>query len=149
MKTLFDKDAYDEITGRIAKLSAATNSKWGKMDVSQMLAHCAALFKVSLSQTRMPRMFLGRLIGWMIKSKLYDESAWKQGLSTSPDFMIKDQRDFAVEKTKLAEQIGRFYNAGPAGITKYPHPFFGRFTTDQWGKSMYKHLDHHLKQFGV
>jgi hypothetical protein len=54
-----------------------------------------------------------------------------------------------MEKEALLELVNKFYASGPAGITKFPHPFFGSFTPDQWGKSMYKHLDHHLRQFGV
>ena len=149
MKNLFDKAVYNEITGRVNKLSPASGRQWGKMNVAQMVAHCIEIFKVPLSKEKIPRIFMGRLIGWMIKSKLYDESPWKQSLPTAPGFRIKDERNFSEEKNKLTEVISKFYNAGPDGISKYPHPFFGQFTAEQWGKSMYKHLDHHLKQFGV
>lgn len=120
----------------------------GKMDVSQMMAHTSVAFKVPLSKEKLPRMFLGFLLGWMMKSKLYNDSPWKKGLPTAPDFIIKDQRNIEEEK-KLIQLVDAFHQAGSDGITKYPHPFFGKFTPEQWGKSMYKHLDHHLKQFGV
>ena len=29
------------------------------------------------------------------------------------------------------------------------HSFFGRLSGDEWGRLMYKHLDHHLRQFGL
>ncbi|MEP7144782.1 MAG: DUF1569 domain-containing protein [Ferruginibacter sp.] len=102
-----------------------------------------------MSKKKLPRIFLGRLLGWIIKSKLYNDSPWKQNLPTSPDFIIKDQRIFDTEKQNLAVLIEAFHKAGPGGISKFPHPFFGKFNSDQWGKSMYKHLDHHLQQFGV
>ena len=149
MKNLFDTDAYKEIADRVNKLTPQSQRKWGKMDVAQMLAHTAEAFKVPLSEKKLPRMFLGRLLGWMIKSKLYNDSPWKQNLPTSPNFIIKDERVFEAEKRQLSELIDKFYKAGPEGISKFPHPFFGKFTPDQWGKSMYKHLDHHLHQFGV
>ena len=97
----------------------------------------------------MPRMLLGVLFGWMMKSKLYDDVPWKKNLPTAPNFIIKDQRDFEAEKKGLTTLIHQFHAAGPEGITKFPHPLFGKLTPDQWGKSMYKHLDHHLQQFGV
>ncbi len=148
-KNLFDSTTHSEIMQRLHNLTDESQRKWGKMDVAQMLAHCTEAFKVPLSKNKLPRMFLGRLLGWMLKSKLYNDVPWKQNLPTAPDFIIKDHRVFDVEKTKLTEIIRAFYNAGPDGISKYPHPFFGKFTPDQWGKSMYKHVDHHFRQFGI
>ena len=149
MKNLFDKPAYNEITERVNRLSPGSKAQWGKMTVSQMLAHCKEAFKVPLSDKKLPRMFVGILLGWLFKSKLYNEEPWKRNLPTAPNFIIKGDRDFEKEKTELMELVNKFYNAGPSGITKYPHPFFGKFTPEQWGKSMYKHMDHHLMQFGV
>ncbi|MEO8771495.1 MAG: DUF1569 domain-containing protein [Ferruginibacter sp.] len=149
MKNLFEKNTFDEITERLEKLSSASTAQWGKMNVAQMLAHCKEAFKVPLTEIKIPRMFIGRLIGWMIKSKLHDDSPWKPGLPTSPAFIIKDERNFNDEKKALTELVNKFYQLGPNGITKHPHPMFGRFTEEQWGKSMYKHLDHHLRQFGA
>lgn len=149
MKSLFDKTVYEEIISRINNLSAASQRQWGKMDVSQMLAHCKEAFKVPLSDTKMPRMFMGRMLGWMIKPKMYGEGPWKKNLPTAPDFLIRDQRDFETEKKELSDLITEFYTKGSGNVGKFPHPFFGKFTQEQWGKSMYKHLDHHLMQFGL
>lgn len=149
MKSLFDQTAYDEITTRLNQLKPGSVAQWGKMNVAQMLAHCKEAFKVPLSEKKLPRMFMGILLGWMLKSNLYNETPWKKNLPTAPNFIIKDERIFLTEKQGLTDLIQQFYQAGPAGITKYPHPFFGKLTPEQWGKSMYKHLDHHLKQFAV
>ena len=131
------------------KISPECESQWGKMNAAQMLAHCKEAFKVPLSDKPMPRMMLGLLLGWAIKSKLYNEDPWKKNLPTAPNFIIKDERDFNTEKEALMELINQFYTKGPEGVGKFPHPMFGSFTKEQWGKSMYKHLDHHLVQFGV
>ena len=114
-----------------------------------MLAHMKAAFKVPLSDKLLPRMFIGRLFGWMIKSKLYDDKPWGKSLPTSPDFIVKDQRNFETEKQQLIELITKFYQSRPEKVGNFPHPFFGTFTKDQWAQSMYKHLDHHLIQFSV
>lgn len=149
MKNLFDKDCYEEITQRMNALTPSSERQWGKMDVAQMLAHCKAAFSVPLSEKKMPRSFLGLLIGWMIKNKLHNDEPWKKSLPTAPQFIIKDQRDFEKEKKELSELVNRFYTGGPENAGRFPHPMFGSFTKEQWGKAMYKHLDHHLKQFGV
>ena len=101
MKSLFDKPTYDEILTRINNLNNASQRQWGKMEVSQMLAHCKEAFKVPLSATRIPRMFMGRMLGWMVKPKMYGEAAWKKSLPTTPSFLIEDQRQFDTEKKNL------------------------------------------------
>lgn len=149
MKNLFDKDTYKEVTSRLDSLTPQTAGQWGKMNVSQMLAHCKEAFKVPLSNKKMPRSILGLLVGWMIKRKLYNEEPWKKNLPTAPNFIIKDSREFEKEKKELMELIDLFHNGGPGKVGKFPHPMFGTYTSEQWGKSMYKHLDHHLRQFGA
>lgn len=149
MKNLLEEDAYEEITRRLQSLQPGAQPQWGKMTAAQMMAHVQKTFKVAMSDKPMPRMMIGRLIGWMIKPKLYNQTPWKQNLPTSPDFIIRDQRDFNEEMLGLLTAIDKFHDAGPEGIGRYPHPMFGKFTKQQWGQSMYKHLDHHLQQFAV
>ena len=149
MKSLFDTATYNEVMQRINSLSPESQRQWGKMDVAQMLAHLKQAFKVPLSDQPVPRMFIGRLLGWMMKSKLYDDTPWGKNVPTSPDFLIKDQRNFETEKQQLVELITKFYQSGPDKVGNFPHPFFGSLTKEQWGKGMYKHLDHHLHQFAV
>lgn len=149
MKNLFDKETYSEITNRINSLTPEAQRAWGKMNVAQMLAHCKEAFRVPLSDKKMPRMFIGLLIGWIFKKKLYNEEPWKKNLPTAPNFIIKNERDFEKEKQELSAMINQFHNGGPGKVGLFPHPMFGSFTSEQWGMAMYKHLDHHLRQFGV
>ena len=149
MKSLFDNAAYEEITGRMNKLSASSQRQWGKMDVAQMLAHCKEAFKVPLSEKPPPKMYPLALIGWMMKSKLYNDSPWGKGLPTAPTFKIINERDFEKEKAELTILINKFHQSGAAAAEKIVHPVFGKFTGEQWGMAMYKHLDHHLTQFGL
>ena len=149
MKNLFDKETYNEITGRMNALTPVTQNQWGKMNVAQMLAHCKEAFMVPLSDKKMPRMLLGVLIGWAFKNKLHNNDPWKKNLPTAPNFIIKDERDFEKEKQDLTAMINRFHNEGPDKVGLYPHPMFGTFTPEQWGNSMYKHLAHHQRQVGV
>ena len=147
MQNLFDKDAYNEILQRLNTLNPQSQRQWGKMEVAQMLAHCKEAFKVPLSDTKYPRILIGRLLGWVMKSKLYNESPWGKNLPTAPDFLIKDQRNFDIEKKELTDLITKFHTLGSGNVGKFPHPFFGKLNQEQWGKGMYKHLDHHLMQF--
>ena len=149
MKNLFEKEAYAEITKRINALTPQTQRQWGKMNVAQMLAHCKEAFKVPLSEIKMPRMFLGLLIGWAFKKKLYNDEPWKKNLPTAPNFIIKDERDFEKEKQELSDMINRFYNGGPEKVGRFPHPMFGTFTIEQWGKACTNIWIITFRQFGV
>jgi Protein of unknown function (DUF1569) len=76
------------------------------------------------------------------------EKPYKPGLPTGKDLIIKDERDFETEKKKLSSLINEFYSK-PGKVGLHPHPFFGKFSKEEWGISMYKHnMDHHLRQFG-
>lgn len=70
-------------------------------------------------------------------------------MSTISTILIADKREFEIEREKLKQKISTFQKNGPEKCTTHHHPFFWKLTPEQWGKGIYKHLDHHLKQFGV
>ncbi len=98
IKNLFDTETYQETNTRINNLSADSKGQWGKMSVGQMLAHLQIGFKMLLKGKPVPRLLLGRLIGWMVKKIMYNDTPWKNSLPTSPVFIIKDERKFEEEK---------------------------------------------------
>lgn len=149
MKNLYEAPVYSEVVERMNRLSPSSERQWGKMGVAQMMAHCKEAFKVPLSDKPMKRAFIGALLGGLFKKQLYSDKPYKQGLPTSPLFKITGDRDFEAEKKGLSELMSQFHTLGPEKTGQYPHPFFGTFTKEQWGMSMYKHLDHHFRQFGA
>ncbi len=149
MKSIFETKHAIEITERINRLREESTPQWGTMQVSQMLAHCVAFHDISLGNILPPRGLLGRLIGRFAKPMFYNEKPLPQNMSTIPDILIDNDRVFETEKEKLQQQIANFQVNGSDQCSRYAHPFFGKLTAEQWGKGIYKHLDHHLKQFGV
>jgi len=149
MKSLFTDEAINEIKSRIDNLSNESPAQWGDMDVSQMLAHCQFPLQVAVGKLSLekPNTFK-RLLFSMFKSSLYNDKPWKQGLPTTKAFMITDEKDFNLEKNQLLLEIQEFHNK-KTQLEWPPHPMFGNFTQEQWGQMQYKHLDHHLKQFGA
>jgi hypothetical protein len=149
MKTLFEKLAAAEILQRLSVLQPGSERLWGKMDAAQALAHCSAGMEMALGDTLPPRVLIGRLIGPLFRSAYSNEKPLQRGSPTHPSLIVSDQRDFAREQERIAGLVDRFSAAGPGGCTGHPHPFFGKLTPAEWGTGMYKHLDHHLRQFGV
>ncbi|WP_263379251.1 DUF1569 domain-containing protein [Granulicella paludicola] len=150
MKNLFDLTHVEELKPRLDHLQPDMPRLWGKMNAAQMLAHCAASMELALGDRKPKRMAIGRLLGRFIKSKaFFDEVPMRRNSPTIPGLAIEDPRDFNAERAQLLQLIDRFAAAGPAGCTDHPHAFFGALTPEEWSAWMYKHLDHHLRQFGV
>lgn len=144
---LFNPPAVDGIRARLERLRPDAHAHWGKMNVAQALAHMAATMEMSLGDRTPPRALIGRLIGSIIKPKAL-AAPMRQGNPTSPELRIADERNFEAERKRLRGLIDRFAAGGPQAVTKAPHPFFGPMTTDEWSLQMWKHIDHHLRQFG-
>lgn len=149
MKNLFDAVDNNEIIERINKLTPDTNAMWGKMTVAQMLAHSQTTIEVALGERKLKGGLIGFLFGKIAKRKLVKDEPFKKNLPTAPSFIIKNERNFYEEKDKLIKLIQRFGKADPDNIAASPHPFFGKLTANEWNTLQWKHLDHHLNQFGV
>ena len=147
IKNLVNDAVKQEIVERISKLTASTQHQWGKMDVAQMLAHVQIPIGVAFGTNTVKGNWLMKLILPLFKKALYDDKPWKQGLPTDKTFIMTGQsKDFEEEKNKLLDQINRF---SESNMINEKHPVFGKLTKEQWSKATWKHIDHHLKQFGV
>lgn len=148
MKSLFNPTVNKEMIDRILKLNAENKPFWGKMSAAQMIAHSQAPFKVAFEELKLKRGMIGILFGGIAKKRMLGPDPFGKNLPTDKSFKINGQPDFDKEKNKLIEYVLRFAKAGHDGITKEAHPFFGKMKPEEWDTLMYKHLDHHLRQFG-
>ena len=150
MRNLFEAAAVEEVKERLAHLRPDSARLWGKMNAPQAVAHCSAGFELALGDRRSPRTLLGRIIGRMLKPMaLGNDEPMRRNTPTVKGLVVADERDLGPELKRLYGLIDRFVAAGPAGCTTHPHGFFGRLTPQEWATLMYKHLDHHLRQFRV
>ena len=150
MRNLFDAAAAQEVKERVARLQPDSARQWGTMNPAQAVAHCAASMEWAVGDRVPPRMGLASILGRIIKSKvLGDDAPFRRNAPTARELMVPDERDLSAERARLCGLIDRFTAAGPKGCTANPHNFFGRLTPDEWAILTYKHLDHHLRQFGV
>jgi hypothetical protein len=150
VKNLFQGAAVEEIKHRMAQLTPDSERLWGKMNAPQAVAHCTRGMELATGDRLPPRMLIGSAIGWIIKPMAFKEGEpMRRNSPTVPGLIVDDERDLTVEREQLIRMIDRFASAGPAGCTNHPHSFFGKLTPEEWSMWMYKHLDHHLRQFGV
>jgi hypothetical protein len=144
MKTISDQTTRDELIRRINLLDENSTAEWGKMSVSQMIKHCSQWDEMAQGKTAYKQSFLGKLVGKMaLKDMLKDEPA-KKNLPTVPSFKITGNPDVAIEKEKWIKLMTDYKNLFNDG---FMHPFFGHLTKEQTGYLVYKHADHHLRQF--
>lgn len=150
MKSLFNQDTHKTIITRIENLDSNSQANWGKMNVGQMLKHCQLPLDVANGKLLLDSNigFFKKLLFKAFKPLMYNDKPWKKNLDTPKQFRVTDTQEFETEKEKLKTIIDEF--SARENEKKFPpHPLFGKFTNEQWGKMQYKHLDHHLTQFGV
>ena len=145
MKTIYDKKVSNELLTRIQSITASDKALWGKMDAFQMLRHCAMSEEMYLGKKNYKRLFIGRIFGKLALGRiLKNEDPMKQNNPTHPDFKITGSGNFELEREKwiaLLNQYEKFSNHS------FVHPFFGAMNKEQIGYYVYKHTDHHLRQF--
>jgi hypothetical protein len=151
MKSLFNTSGNKEIIDRINKLTPTSKGLWGKMNVEQMLAHSRLPILAAYGAEKMSkRNLISFLFGKMAKKQFVtSDKPLSRNSPTDKKFIIANPGQFEKEKQLLIEAVTEFGKKGPDAITKEPHGFFGNLTPQEWDRLQYKHLDHHLSQFGV
>ncbi len=146
MKTIFDTKTVAELVSRINSLQANRQAQWGKMNTYQMLKHCTLSEEMFQGKKLYKRLFIGKLFGGRaLKGILKNENPMKKNQPTHPEMKITGTGNFDEERAKwirLLQSYDSFSNS------QFIHPFFGKMTKEQIGNYVYKHTDHHLRQFG-
>jgi hypothetical protein len=149
MQNLYDPADREALMRRLATLQPSSPRQWGKMSTAQMLAHCAVALEVPCGERVRKQSLIGRVVAPFVRPVVLGEKPFAQNAPTDPDYRISDDRDFSAEKRRVEALVDRFCARGRSAADGAVHPFFGRLDAEQWGRLMYKHLDHHLRQFSV
>lgn len=147
---IFTRSVADEIIKRINALTPDTQPKWGKMSVAQMLAHCCVTYEMVYDNKHpKPGAFARFLLKAFVKNIVVSEKPYKHNSRTAPAFLITDPKVFETEKQRLIGYINKTEQVGIAQFDGKESLSFGRLSKQEWNNMFYKHLDHHLTQFGV
>ena len=150
MKSVFDPRVVAELTDRINRLTPTTTPQWGKMSVGQMLAHCNVSYEM-LYDDKWPKPgALKRFfINLFVKGTVVGPKPYSRNLPTAPQFRMTESKNFAAEKQRLIDYLQRVLLEGQHAFEGRESHSFGPLTKAEWNTLFYKHLDHHLTQFGV
>lgn len=153
MSDLFRPDALAGLHRRLAALEPDTPARWGRMSAHQAVCHLADSFAAVLGERPVARLDLP----WYMRSAFARFVAlslpvpWPRGVPTAPE--VDQDRggttpgDFAADVERLRSLMARFHASGGRGLT--PHPVFGELRPGPWGRWGWRHVDHHLRQFGM
>ena len=149
--SIFEAGTTDRLLDRIDSLSPLSPPLWGRMTVSQMLEHCAVAYRPLLTgRFAKPAPFLKRLFARLfMKRYMVGKRNYGKNLPTSQQFVINGEPEFMRARDNLKDLLSQVHGFGPARFKDFEHPLLGRLTPKQWSNMLYKHLDHHLRQFGV
>ena len=150
MKNVFSANDSQEIINRINQLTSATKQLWGKMSVAQMLAHCNVTYEMVYEDKHPKPNFLMRFIlKTIVKNMVVSEKPYAHNSKTAPVFIIKEDKSFDIEKKRLIEHIIKTQELGETHFDGKASHSFGVLNKNEWNNMFYKHLDHHLQQFGT
>ncbi len=150
LPNIFSKSVSDGVIERINKLKPDLQPVWGKMAVAQMLAHCNVTYEMLYDNKHpKPNAFMRFMIKLMAKETVVGEKPYKKNLRTAPAFLITDAKNFDEEKKRLIAYVNRTQALGENHFQGKESLSFGKLSIAEWNNMFYKHLDHHLTQFGV
>jgi len=150
MEDVFDPSCAEQLRQRIHSVTATSDRQWGKMSAAQMLEHCARGLEMAAGETKPPRVFIGYLLGSVVKPMaLKDGEPMRRNSPTAPMLIVTGNPDLEASRARLLAALDRFVSGGAQGCTTHPHAFFGKLKPSEWSKMVHKHLDHHLRQFSA
>jgi hypothetical protein len=149
MRSLFTPADREALSHRLAALEPTAQRHWGRMEPAQMLRHCALAMGDPLGERSVKQAFLGKLVTPFIRGAVFGDKPFRRNSPTDPAFVVSDPSDFEAERSRLATLLDQVVQRGPVKTEGRVHPFFGRLSGAEWGTLIYKHIDHHLRQFGV
>lgn len=150
LPNIFNKTVSDGVIERINKLKPDLHPGWGKMTVAQMLAHCNVTYEMLYDNKHpKPNAFMRFMIKMMAKETVVGEKPYKKNSRTAPAFVMTGNKNFDQEKQRLIAYLNRTQVLGENHFDGKESLSFGKLSIAEWNNMFYKHLDHHLTQFGV
>ena len=151
IKDIFSSPVANEVIDRIQMLQKDSKPVWGKMNAAQMFAHCNVAYNYTYhpEKFKAPGAVKKFFLKTFLKKIVVGPKEYSKNSPTAPDFIIADERNLETERNTLIENIRKTQQLGRAHFEGKENFSFGKMSADEWNNLFYKHLDHHLRQFGV
>ena len=144
--TIFNPSNFLKISERMIQLAPEAQRQWGRMNVVQMLNHLKVatgsginLYKLKDESSYVSRVLIKFLVVRLLK-RIPRNAAGPKGF----EIELNDALDFNREKEQVLIILEKAYTSA---YDTYLHPLFGKMSRAEWGRLIYRHFDHHLRQF--
>jgi len=148
MGSILNESERTALLGRMHSLTATSTARWGKMNVVGMLQHLQLSTQMALGELPVASVNKRPFQMFPLKHLLLYVVPFPKGAPTATELYPDGGSSFADEHAKLLDLLNRIAT-GPKDGAGPAHPLFGPLTWREWGVVTYKHVDHHLKQFGA
>jgi hypothetical protein len=145
MPTLLDTSDREALVQRLRRLQPTSRPAWGKFTADKMVCHLADALRVGLGDmTAKPvdNLATRTLVKWIVVHSSISPPKGK--IETAPEFLSTVPKTWAEDVAAVEKLIARMATTP----TSARHPAFGPLDHAGWCKLSWKHLDHHLRQFG-
>jgi hypothetical protein len=150
LPNIFLPEITTEFIRRINSLTGNEMPLWGKMNVGQMLSHCCLPYQQILGEnTDRPPFIMRVLMQRFFRKAMTNDQPYRKNLSTGPTFIRTGMHDVSEERQRLISYVEAIERLGPERLANIPSLSLGQLSAAEWSNMLYKHLDHHLRQFGV
>ena len=146
MPSLRDPSTRNSLIHRLQQLTPTTRPRWGKFDAPRMLCHLNDALAVSLGELSTTTMNKKAFQCFPLKHLVMYVVPFPKGAQAPPDMLVSVPEDFDVDRQRLFDRMQRI--AAAADAPGPEHPLFGPLTNEEWNALHWKHIAHHLKQFG-
>lgn len=147
MPTLWDATDRATLLARFERLTPDTPARWGRFTAARMVTHVTDAIRSATGELAVSPI-KGPLAVWPLNVLAMHHLPWPKGAPTAPELIARTPDQWHTELETLRAQFDVFA-AKPTASDWPRHAAFGRIGPDGWGRLMYRHTDHHLKQFGV
>jgi hypothetical protein len=147
MKTMWDGNDQREVSDRLTRLLPDRRAAWGRMSAPQMVCHLSESLRMALGELKVaPKKVPIRYPP--LKQFIVYVAPFPKNVPTAPELLERSPREWNADVAELQSLIERF--AARRGAAQWAeHPAFGRLSERAWGVLVYRHMDHHLRQFGA
>ena len=151
MKSIFTPSTMQELRTRLASMTPHSRRRWGRMSAQQAVCHLSDWFRGLLGDRPIPGKDPGPGVRMLRFLAFSTPLPWPRGFPTAP---MQDQEkggtppaEFTADVAELDSLMVRFAKAGGVGLL--PHNRWGNLSPGMWGRYGYRHVNHHLRQFGL
>ena len=147
MGSLLNAKDRESILSRLLRLQANTRPLWGRFTAGAMICHVTTGVGQGLGEVELDPPS-GPLTHWPLNWLVIHVIPFPKNAAAAPDMLKRAPSTFDGDMATLRGMIARYADQDPK--REWPESrVFGRISGRSWGVLQYKHLDHHLRQFGL